>query len=145
MVDWLPYLILEASFMTSKALQHCQNDFSVCVEVNLKNRFYLSNVYVKLDFHSVLFIARSTFCDSFLLNCEPSTGTDPVEGSQFKRKRSQKVDSATKSTEWKSAFRAIIWGKISRGLNKSRTNRLYDCIFIRILYVYTNKPRLVLA
>ena len=45
---------------------------------------------LKLDFHSVLFVARSTFCDSFLLNCEPSTGTDPVEGSQFKRKRSQK-------------------------------------------------------
>ena len=60
---------------------------------------------LKLDFHSVLFVARSTFCDSFLLNCEPSTGTDAVEGSQFKRKRSQKVDSATKSTEWKPALK----------------------------------------
>ena len=62
---------------------------------------------LKLDFHSVLFVARSTFCDRFLLNCEPSTGTDPVEGSQFKRKRSLKVDSATKSTEWKSALRRL--------------------------------------
>ena len=48
-----------------------------------------------------------SFCDCFLLNYEPSTGTDPVEGSQFKRKLSQKVDSATKSTEWKSAFKYI--------------------------------------
>ena len=39
----LPYLILEAYFMTFKTLQHCWNDFSVCVEVNLKNRFHLSS------------------------------------------------------------------------------------------------------
>ena len=29
--------------MTSKTLQHCLNDFSVCAEVNLKNRFHLSS------------------------------------------------------------------------------------------------------
>ena len=62
---------------------------------------------IKADFHSVLFVALSIFCDHFLLNCEPSTGSVPVEGSQFKRKLSQKVDRATKSTEWESSFRCM--------------------------------------
>ena len=35
--------VFETCFMTSKTLQHCYNDFTVCVEVNLRNRFGLSS------------------------------------------------------------------------------------------------------
>jgi hypothetical protein len=44
-------------------------------------------------------VAQSIVCDRILLKC-------PLDCLYFKRKRSQKVDRATFSTEWKSTFRA---------------------------------------
>ena len=66
--------------------------------------FDLNLALYKGGFPFSAFCRAIDFCDRFLLNCEPSTGSVPVEGSQFKRKLSQKVDRATKSTEWKSSF-----------------------------------------
>jgi hypothetical protein len=59
---------------------------------------------IKADFHSVQNVARSTFCDHFLLKYKQSNATDQVDWTYFKRKWSQKVDLAIFCTEWKSAW-----------------------------------------
>ena len=52
-------------------------------------------------------VARSTFCDRFLLKCAQSAMAVPLDCLYFKRKRSQKVGRATFCTEWKSPFNPV--------------------------------------
>jgi hypothetical protein len=72
------------------------------------HRYLIQLFQLKADFHSVQNVARSNFCDRFLLKCVQSTTANefvPLECLYFKRKRSQKVDRTTFCTEWKSALR----------------------------------------
>ena len=59
---------------------------------------------IKADFHSMQNVARSTFCDHFLLKYKQSNATNQVDWTHFKRKWSQKYDLAIFCTEWKSAW-----------------------------------------
>jgi hypothetical protein len=79
--------------------------------------FYEEISFLKAYFHSVEKVARSTFCDHFLFKCVQSTSSVAPHCLYFKRKWSQKVDRATFSTEWKSAF-------IKKPLQKERTRPL---------------------
>ena len=57
-----------------------------CVAANCTNMSCLSSG-IKLDFHSAENVARSTFCDRFLLKCVESSTFVPLECSYFKTKR----------------------------------------------------------
>jgi hypothetical protein len=53
---------------------------------NFTKRDALYLVYIKADFHSVEKVARSTFCDHFLLKYKQSSATDEVDCTHLKRK-----------------------------------------------------------